>query len=79
MYQKQIIIEKHLDINKNRVINNCPSNGINQSDNHSKDKVKKIVVIKWLINLLKEKETPTMNISGTPVMIATIIWERKLL
>ena len=39
----------------------------------TKGKVKKIVVIKWFINLVKEKETPTMNILGTPVMIATII------
>ena len=39
----------------------------------TKDKVKKIAVIKWFINLVKEKEHPIMNISGTPVMIATII------
>ena len=37
----------------------------------TKGKVKKVVVIKWFINLVKE--TPIMNISGTPVMIATII------
>ena len=39
----------------------------------TKGKVKKILVIKWFINLVKEKETPIMNISGTPAMIATII------
>ena len=32
MHQNQIIIEKILDINKNQIKNNCPSNGINQSD-----------------------------------------------
>ena len=32
LHQKHIIIEKLLDINKNRIKNNCPSNGINQSD-----------------------------------------------
>ena len=32
MQQKQIIIEKLLDINKNQIKNNCPSNRINQSD-----------------------------------------------
>ena len=32
-----------------------------------------IKVIKWFINLVKKKETPTMNILGTPVMIATIL------
>ena len=45
----------------------------------TKDKVEKVVAIKWFINLVKEKETPIMNILGTPVMIATIIRERKLL
>ena len=29
LHQKQIIIEKLLDINKNQIKNNCPSNGIN--------------------------------------------------
>ena len=42
LHQKQIIIEKPLDINKNRIKNNCPSNGINKV---TKGKVKKIVVI----------------------------------
>ena len=32
LQQKQIIIEKLLDINKNQIKNSCPSNGINQSD-----------------------------------------------
>ena len=32
MQQKQIIIEKLLDINKNQVKNNCPSNRINRRD-----------------------------------------------
>ena len=32
LQQKQIIIEKLLDINKNQIKNNCPSNRINQSD-----------------------------------------------
>ena len=32
MQQKQIIIEKLLDINKNQIKINCLSNGINQSD-----------------------------------------------
>ena len=45
----------------------------------TKGKVKKVVVIKWFINLVKEKETPIMNISETPVMIATMIREIKLL
>ena len=44
----------------------------------TKGKVKQIV-IKWFINLLKEKEIPIMNISGTHVMIETTIRERKLL
>ena len=39
----------------------------------TKGKVKKVVVIKWFSNLVKEKETRIMNISGTPVMTATII------
>ena len=39
----------------------------------------KVVVIKWFMNLGKKEETPIMNISGTPVMIATRILERKLL
>ena len=39
----------------------------------AKGKVKKIVVIKWFIILVKEKEHPIMNISGTPVITATII------
>ena len=38
LHQKQIIIEKLLDINKNRIINNCPSNGINQSDKRQGEK-----------------------------------------
>ena len=45
----------------------------------TKGMVKEIVVIKWLINLVKEKETSVMNTSGTPVMMAAIIRERKLL
>ena len=45
----------------------------------TKGKMKKVVVIKWFINLVAAKETPIMNISGTPVMTATIIPERKLL
>ena len=32
MLQKQIIIEKLLDVNKNQIKNNCHNNGINQSD-----------------------------------------------
>ena len=32
LQQKRIIIEKILDINKNQIKNNCPSNGIRQSD-----------------------------------------------
>ena len=32
LHQKQIIIEKLLDINKNQIKINCPGNGINQSD-----------------------------------------------
>ena len=32
LHQKQIIIEKPLDINKNQIKNNCSSNGINKSD-----------------------------------------------
>ena len=43
LHQKQIIIQKPLDINKNRIKNNCPSNGINKVT--KKGKVKKIVVI----------------------------------
>ena len=44
LQQKQIIIEKLLDINKNQIKNNCLSNGINQSDkwqgeNNSSNKV----------------------------------------
>ena len=70
LHQKQIIIEKLSDINKNRIKSNCASNGINQSD---KRQGKKIIVIKWFISLVKEKESPIMNISGTTVMIATII------
>ena len=52
LQQKQIIIEKLLDINKNQIKNNSPSNGINQSDkrqgetNSSNNK--------WFINLVKE-------------------------
>ena len=38
LHQKQVIIEKLLDVNKNRVINNCPSNGINQSDKRQGEK-----------------------------------------
>ena len=45
----------------------------------TKGKVKQVVVIKWFINLVKKKETLIMNMSGTPVMIATAIRERKLL
>ena len=30
------------------------------------------MVIKWFINLVKQKETPITNISGTSVMIVTI-------
>ena len=45
----------------------------------TKGKVKQIIVRKWFINLVKKRETPIMNISGTPVMIATTIRERKLL
>ena len=70
LHQKQIIIEKLSDINKNRIKSNCASNGINQSD---KRQGKKIIIIKWFISLVKEKESPIMNISGTTVMIATII------
>ena len=77
LHQKQIIIEKLLDTNKNQRKNNCPSNGTNQND--KRQSVKKVVLIKWLINLVKEKETPIMNISETPVMIATIIRDMKLL
>ena len=77
LHQKQIIIEKLLDINKNQIKNNCPSNGTNQND--KRQSVKKVVLIKWFINLVKEKETPIMNVSETPVMIATIIRDRKLL
>ena len=32
LHQKQIIIEKPLDINQNQIKNNCCSNGINESD-----------------------------------------------
>ena len=32
------IIEKLLDINKNQIKNNCPSNGINQSDKRQGEK-----------------------------------------
>ena len=39
----------------------------------TKGRVKKLLVIKCFINLAKEKETPKMNISGTPIMIAAII------
>ena len=77
LHQKQIIIEKLLDINKNQIKNNCPSNRTNQND--KRQSVKKVVLIKWFINLVKEKETPIMNVSETPVMIATIIRDRKLL
>ena len=38
LHQKQIIIEKLLDINKNQIKNNCPSNGINQSDKRLSEK-----------------------------------------
>ena len=38
MHQKQIIIKKLLDINKNQIKNNCPSNGINQSDKKQGEK-----------------------------------------
>ena len=38
LHQKQIIIEKLLDINKNQIKNNCPSNGINQSDERQGEK-----------------------------------------
>ena len=39
----------------------------------TKIKMKEIVLIKWFINLVKEKETSIMNISGTPVMTSTTI------
>ena len=39
----------------------------------TKGMVKKVVVVKCLVNLKKEKETPIMNISGTPVITATLI------
>ena len=38
LHQKQIIIEKLLDINKNQIKNNCLSNGINQSDKRQSEK-----------------------------------------
>ena len=38
LHQKQIIIEKLLDINRNGKINNCPSNGISQSDKRQGEK-----------------------------------------
>ena len=41
----------------------------------TKGKVKQIA-IKWFINLIKKKKAPIMNISGTPIMIATTIREK---
>ena len=67
LHQKQIIIEKLLDINK---IEQKIAVLVMESMKVTKGKVKKVVAIKWFIN---ENETPIMNILGIHVMIATII------
>ena len=67
LHQKQIIIEKLLDINK---IEQKIAVLVMEPMKVTKGKVKKVVAIKWFIS---ENETPIMNILGIHVMIATII------
>ena len=55
LHQKQIIIEKLLDINKNQMKNNCRSNGINQSDKTQDEKSSSNKVVR---HSSKEKGNP---------------------